>query len=60
VARLSPIDLQVVGLGALHLLRDLQSQHRQLSQVLGLVDVCDGLGHLALVVLLLRRVAVVL
>ena len=52
------VELHAVGLGALRLLRYLQSQHRQLRQVVRLVDVVYGFSHLLLVVFLLRRVAV--
>ena len=52
------VELHAVGLGALRLLRYLQCQHRQLRQVVRLVDVVYGFSHLLLVVFLLRRVAV--
>ena len=52
------VELHAVGLRAFRLLRYLQRQHRQLRQVVRLVDIGHGLRHLALVVFLLRRVAV--
>ena len=52
------VELHAVSLGALRLLRYLQCQHRQLRQVVRLVDVVYGFSHLLLVVFLLRRVAV--
>lgn len=52
------VELHAVGLRAFRFLRNLQRQHRQLRQVVRLVDIGHGLGHLALVVFLLGRVAV--
>lgn len=52
------VELHAVGLGALSLLRYLKCQHRQLRQVVRLVDIVYGFCHLLLVVFLLRRVAV--
>ena len=54
------VNLDAVRLCSLHLFGDLEREHGEFRQVVRLMDVGHGLGHLALIVLLLRRVAVLL